>query len=221
MIGWHAIQGKYRGMSGFVIGGGPSLKTIELTGLKGHCVVKNRGVVIGVNKAYELTTLDFLFFKDHWFWNEFRSELTRLSCVKMCPARIRGKVKGLDPDVLRIPPSKNEKEVVPKSFASGVSMWNNAGVIALRIGYLLGLDPIYLLGIDLNQPGNFHDGYKDKAEDTTDKNMHEFLVAFLSTVGALKRKGVDVISCTEGSALNKHIRYQSLNEVLNTAGSVR
>jgi len=93
----------------------------------------------------------------------------------------------------------------------------NSGFCAFQLAVLLGYERIYLLGIDLLKEGqdtHYHDRYKGKptiSKEAFDKFYSNFVLA----LEIIKEKtNIEVISCSPISRLNKHIPYQSLEEIV-------
>lgn len=137
----------------FIIGGGPTVKQMDLD------LIKKRRC-IGVNNAFELGNwVDVCYFGDCRWWEWNKDKLRSYSGLKVtsCNKHIkeggwpgvnqvrRGKPKGIDLD--------------PRCLA-----WNrNSGASAINLAYHFGAKTIILLGFDMkviDGEHNFHDSHK-------------------------------------------------------------
>ena len=198
---------------GFIIGGGPSLNTLDASDVT---ILAKDEITFGVNKAYKLFTPTYLIFSDVYFWRHFEHEVNKVDCIKFVPDNVARGHRGKK--FVTVRRSSNPADLLPSSLDL-ISFINNSGVGALRIAYAMGCNPIYLLGIDLgsNQAGetHFHHDYKrDPKRITNPECYREFLTVFENTIKAMQDKGVDIISCSSVYPLNKLISYIPIKDVL-------
>ncbi|MFC1855026.1 hypothetical protein ACFL2A_00600 [Thermodesulfobacteriota bacterium] len=171
------------------MGGGASLKGFDFSKLK------NR-VTIACNRALNYLMPDYLVYMDDQFydwyeedvrrfkgeifthsWNKFREGVT--FCRNLGP-------HGISDD-----------------FEEGLFHGGNAAYLALNLAYVMGGDPIYLLGVDmcyLNGRSHFHDGY-DKVDTIGEKRFLHMKKAFNYSSELLKERGVRVYNCSDISRL--------------------
>jgi len=213
------FNNKHKGQRGFVIGGGPSILDIKKDGFNLNLLQKE--VTVGVNKAYNLFTPTYLIWTDPYFWKTFRKEILKLRCVKFCPLNVVRKFPNENiNDVHFLKRDKNRfKNTITDSFDNPIPMWNNSGVTGLRIAYILGLNPIYLLGIDIQHEDSegrthFHTDYeKNRVAKTTPKRYSLFFESFKKTIEALKEKNIKIVSCSKNSKLNDIISFNSITKL--------
>lgn len=197
----------HKGQTGFIIGGGYSIKQI----LENQSAISfiNEHIVIGTNKAYKFFDLDYLVCCDPHFWKNYKHEIKNLETIKFCPSIIKNvdEVKNLHKFNIK------HARTVPSDF-NLIKIENNTGVAAIRIGYLLGLNEIYLLGFDLckvevgnEKIKNFHDGYdKEREEKVTDDKLQEHYEEIRHTINEItKLYNIKFYSCCEYSPLNNDI----------------
>ena len=197
---------------GFVIGGGPSIKDIEKETLD----KLEQEVTIGVNKAYRLIKPTYLVFSDQYFWKHFGHEVQKVDCIKIIPDNIARGVRN--DQLVRVRRSNSIRDVLPTSMNT-ISFLNNSGVGALRIAFLMGCNPIYLLGMDMGPDTSgethFHNDYKhDPKRKTSPNRYQQFFTEFERTIKAMEERRVNVVSCSPISTLNSIIPYVPINEVL-------
>lgn len=216
-----AFDNKHAGKRGFVIGGGPSIQTIQEEGF--DLSVLKKEITVGANKAYKLFTPNYLVWGDRNFFCRFKRELLELNCT-MFYGNFQRKNNERD----EMPPLDDPRFVavhrvieghgrhhIPTSFAGPISFWQNSGIVALRMAFLLGLNPIYLLGMDFGgHQGNFwfHEGY---AATGAGKKWYELACGtFERVITHLDEQcGVDVYSCSSISLLNKTIPYVNIRNL--------
>jgi hypothetical protein len=205
------------GNSGFVIGGGSSLLGLKQRQINALLEL----VTIGANKAYKLFTPKYLVYSDRNFAVLYRRELEEVVCIKFTRdylvdknSQLSGSTYGLSTDV-----DRSGWGWVTQSFEDPFP-FPNTGASALIIAYLLGCNPIYLLGIDLctslSGETHFHRDYHEKSAVLNSLNGQYNLMRnqFVSIIMQLERKSVDVYSCSPISALNTLIPYVALDFVL-------
>jgi hypothetical protein len=207
---------KHLDQRGFVIGGGPSILGIQDRGFTFSTLEKE--ITIATNKAYKLLTPSYLVWSDGYFLKEFKGEIDSIDCIKFCANNVAKKFGvSKQNDTLIIKRGRDvEQKTLVDSFTEPFPMWNNSGVTGLRIAYTLGLNPIYLIGIDIQRLDNknrthFHTDYDNaRIKKTKDVRYDKFYDSFFKTIEDLKRKKVKVISCSENSRLNTILEYQDL-----------
>jgi len=208
----------HNGKRGFIIGGGPSILDIQKEGFNFNHL-KNE-ITVGVNKAYNLFTPTYLVWTDPYFWKTFQKEILNLNCIKFCSMNISKKFEIENKNIipLRRDKDSNNKTIIT-TLSEAVPMWNNSGVTALRIAHALGLNPIYLLGIDIQHKDSegrthFHTDYeKNRVAKTKPKRFSLFFESFKKTIKALKEKNIKVVSCSKNSKLNDIISFNSISKL--------
>lgn len=216
-----AFDNKHAGRRGFVIGGGPSIRLIEEGGFDMSLLQKE--ITVGANKAYKLFTPNYLVWGDRNFFRRFERELLELDCTMFY-----GHFQRTNNEKDKMPPLDDPRFVavhrvieghgrhhIPTSFAGPISFWQNSGVVALRLAFLLGLNPIYLLGMDLGgHQGKFwfHEGY---VATGAGKKWYELAGTIFERIIARldNDHGVDVYSCSSISSLNDVIPYVDIRNL--------
>lgn len=191
------------GGTAFIIGGGPSLKSVPLDMLRGR-------KVIAVNDSFKLGPdwIDFLWFSDcRWYkWNE--------EALK----EYRGLILGCPPchcDHKRVLQVKR-KDVAGISSDPNYVHWNkNSGTSAINLAYLLGASRVVLLGFDM-QPiegqNNWHSNHKFVTRPVI--YTQNFLPCFAKVAEDAKRLNLEILNATEKSAIID-FRIVKLEEVLD------
>jgi hypothetical protein len=173
----------------FILGGGPSLQKVNLQVLMGR-------KVIAVNNAYQLAPFaKICFFGDSDWWYNHQERLMKFPGLRVtCAKEHLG-----NPHLLVL------KRVEPGLGlcldSSGVAWHTNSGAAAINLAYHLGAAKIVLLGFDgkcTDGKPNWHDEHKRKA---TDRILKTYVPAFDSLARDLPKRGVDVINCTQDSAI--------------------
>lgn len=212
----------HRNKRGFVLGGGPSILQLKEEGFD-FSLLKDE-ITIGTNVAYNLFVPNYLIWMDKYFWDNFGRKTRTIDCVKFCPDHIMKSCKIEDEDIYAIrrwSGQGSDNGALTESFSDPMSFWNNSGVAALRIAYMLGLRPIYLVGVDLTKTdgkGNthFHKEYeKQRVGKTGILRYGQFYRAFERTIKALKKRSVRVYSCSPISELNNVLKVVDIKELLH------
>ena len=199
-MSWTVPRDAWKGERCFILGGGPSLKEVDIASLRG------RGRVIAINCAYLLAPwADMVYFADRDFykWNRDRLDAYEGDLIVS-----RHTHPGARHDIKVMKSTK----LVPLSRDPAKVGGHDSGSNALNIAFLLGCDPIVLLGFDM-RPGNWHDLHeKAQKNDFATK----FMPYFHRMAPELERDGVTVLNATPGSALTC-FPMVSLDDVLREA----
>lgn len=159
----------WKGQECFIVGGGASLKGFDFSKLK---TKKNR---IVINRAWrDCYDAEIWFSEDHRVVTELWGQDPTFQAFKGTKV-LHALAKGFKEEVLAVDPTlcvlerKREDKYWSRSFHDGLSMSSCSGVGAVNLAWLLGADPIYLLGFDCRTDGNYvqnyHDDYKAKGWD--------------------------------------------------------
>lgn len=173
----------------FVVGGGPSLRKVNL-----RCLAN--AYTISVNRSFEIVPhSNVIYFSDKRFWDWYADELRREPGLK-----ITGSPHINDPTVLHYQfTGARGLEREPGKLRHG----NNSGYAAINLAYLFGARRIILLGFDLRFSGDrshWHDGYPIKnREETLTQKMRPY---FDGLAAELKSDGVEVLNACPRSALD-------------------
>ena len=173
----------------FIIGGGPSLIGFDFTKLVDD-------ITIGINAAYLKIDPTILLSMDRRFceWANAgaygKTEIEKKQLIKRyenltsMKARVSLEPASFD-GVFNI--HCNGAAGLSESIHNGVFHGENSGYCALNLAYILGCNPIYLLGFDMStgKQAHWHDGHpaRDKSVD-----MKTFFYAFKRNAAAIKSK---------------------------------
>lgn len=191
-------DGSWRGQRCFIVGGGPSLRDFDFSRLAGE-------LVIGVNRAYEQLDCTVLYSMDDCFFEWARRGAFGPAAADrfsgFCGFRVWAHFHGEVPTGY-FGVKLNSDEGLPRSIADGFSHGNNSGYSALLMAYLLGANPIYLLGFDMKHQDrrtHWHSGYP---HTTPERTLESFKVSFGRIAPELERAGVRVVNLNPDSALD-------------------
>ncbi len=201
-------QGAWKGRRCFIVGGGPSVKGVDMDMLRGE-------LVIGINRAHEICNPTILFAMDQRLWGwVVKGELGEEPKKKMAYyAGIKCWVM-FQPEMNLIPPDEcyfvhNVPEVaLSNDLKEGLHCGCNGGYAALNLAILLGASPIYLLGYDMVQTEGkkkvwWHDGYLNDGQSSAVYDL--FKGEFKTHTGAFQaamRNGVDIVNLNPKSGLD-------------------
>lgn len=153
----------------YVIGGGASLKGFDFNRLADK---KNR---IVINRAWkDCYDAEIWFSEDHRVITELWGKDSLFQAFKGTKV-LHALAPGFKEEVLAVDPTltvierKREDKYWSRCFHDGLSMSSCSGVGAINLAWLLGANPIYLLGFDCRSDGqvmqNYHDDYKKMGWD--------------------------------------------------------
>jgi len=200
-------QGSWKGQRCFIVGGGPSLRGMDLSFLKGE-------LVIGVNRAFEICDPTIIFAMDERLagWVESKQlgedcydKYTHFDGIK-CWAFL-SILPLLPPEDYYFVKNVNGK-YLSDDLASGVRHGTHSGYGALNLAVLLGASPIYLLGYDMvSAPGKkktwWHEGYPNDGQSAAvyDLFKGEFRSAEES-YRKVKENGITIVNLNPKSGLD-------------------
>lgn len=187
----------------FILGGGFSLKDVDVELLRG------RGRVVAINDAYQLCP-----FADVVYWADTR--WFRLHHERLAEHTAPFKVTRVDPEFRhRVSPLY----VLNLLIGSGLSSNRDAvvgldgGANAINVAHLLGAGTIVLLGYDMQANGHWHNGHEGiKPTDQTVYD-HDYIPAYGRLALSARKLGLKILNATPGSAL-KCFETVKLDEVL-------
>jgi len=172
----------------FLVGGGPSLKKVNLS------LIKNERV-IGINNAYQLGSwVDVCWFTDSRWFDWHKEKLLNFAGLKVhCVNRL--KYVGWLKRLLRGKPMGIEKN-------PGVVSWNKcSGSSAINLAYHFGAKRVVLIGYDMQRvddEANWHSDHPYPKKDPYDN----FLKCFPSIAKDAEELGLEIINATPGSLID-------------------
>lgn len=176
----------------FIVGGGPSVKHIDVDALKGRRV-------IAVNMAYKLGNwMDVLFFGDCRWLKDNTKDLLSFAGLKITTCeQHRGKL-GIK--VVRRRNSPPGLSSDPKTV-----IWNlSSGACAINLAAHFGVKRIVLLGYDMKsreKEHHWHNYYQSARSGKRYDPYTRFMKQFPSIAEALKKRKIECVNACEDSAL--------------------
>lgn len=218
-------RNKHIGKAGVVIGGGPSILHL-LSEQFNFDQLHSIGIIVGTNRAYHLMNPNYLWFSDSNFWRTFKEEILATDSIKFFPAEYQQQELGGvdDPQATPVLVERTYRtgdQLVPRVEHGRLLITGGSGVCGLRVAMYLGLNPIYLLGMDC-QPDttgkqHFHDAYDDKPWTLATPAWYDRCYqVFRSTIERAELEGYTIYSCSQFSRLNDVISYKNIVDVLKS-----
>jgi hypothetical protein len=219
MIDLPDLHNKHRSTRGFVVGTGMSVSIL----LDEFRLRKERfasEIVVGCKQAHRRFPLRYWVSMDSSFYEREKTTIAGTGFIKFIPAETNSVEPEYDATVVPLPPLSKAKlaDAFPNKF-DDLSIEGDTGVVALRIAYLLGLNPIYLIGLaDRIYDGkmHFHAESKRVVSDVVVSGMSIELLPFIQSARA---RGVTVASCSPISNLNGVIPYVDIRSLLTAEES--
>lgn len=205
----------WQGGTAYIIGGGPSLKSVDLSLIKGKRI-------IGTNAAYTLGDwIDIIWFGDLKFWGFHKEKLREYPALVMtCNENTR---VGNYAWVKQLRRGKSEGIDDRPNFVS----WNRCtGSSAINLAYHLGVKRVVLLGFDMKPDGvvhpdgrpvkNWHDIHKLYETERMQKQVVCY-ARYLKCMPAIRKDadklGLEIINTTTNSAIT-HFPFAELKEII-------
>jgi uncharacterized Rossmann fold enzyme len=198
----------------YIIGGGPSLKDVDLTLLHDKHV-------IGVNDAYLLGDwVDFTFFGDFAWWDLNREGkyihkgITRKYSgivVTNAPGAHAAMINQQEPAIKTV--KRNNRTGI--STDPNMLCWNlSSGACAVNLAYLLGVRRVVLVGFDMklasSGQSNWHVNLKDKPNE---KSYIRFMKAFDTIAPIAKKLGFEILNANMDSAMTAFPKVELKNVI--------
>jgi hypothetical protein len=200
----------------YIVGGGTSLLGFNFIKLKTK-------ITMACNSAALQFPAKYMVFLDEQFYKENKKGIQSFKGFKITMASYET-ITG--PKVIKVKDWKEvkvqrqnfkQKGFVPLGLSDneddGLNTGGNSGFLALQAAYIMGCNPIYLMGIDLrfsNHKKYFYDGKKDSAGGEIQyDNMSK---AFNFAAPLFKERGVKVYNCSPISKLEGY-PYYSLRKI--------
>lgn len=201
---WTVPAGEWAGETAFILGGGPSLKTTDLSRLP------TIGPTIAIKHALRLAPwAECLLWADaRWLEWDAQAKADVLAHDAIWKVTTQGPPLELVGHVQFIVWARRYFRTEALSKDPSVLGGYASGDVALNLAYLLGARRIILLGFDM-QGGHWHEG---KAESGDGSRQH--MIAVIEAMAPiLAAEGRQVINATPGSAL-QCFPVMSLDEAL-------
>lgn len=158
---------------------------------------------IAVNDAFKLApTSDMLYAADAKWWNFHRDEALKFGGLKVTVDE-----SVVYHHVMQLGWRKKEPSGPTLGYSDDpavICTGGNSGYQAVHIAALGGAKRIILLGFDMRSKGGKSHFFGDHPAPLTNEPQvwPQFVAAFRTLAPELKKRGVEVLNCTEGSALD-------------------
>lgn len=195
-----------------VLGNSPHINEIEFDRLDPN--IKT----IGVNRIWLKHFPNYFFFNDNDIIEELNrpeNEINRIRLTQrsLCYSStwIRKSIVGTIPPWLRVYPI-SDRTVFPDSVSNSIRIFREN----IMRGEPMDQCVFYIAGVELNwtEPSHFwkQDGYRGINSKDRDWYDRRFTAIFNNFV-RLKNSGINMISVTPGSRLNKIMRYENISNL--------
>jgi hypothetical protein len=201
MKNYWTVPEDWRGATAVCIGGGPSLTAAQVEVVRQARDTHRHLRVIAINDAWRLAGFaDMLYFCDDKWWQWHHQ---KLAGWKGGIARLEGGKHDFgDP---RIKVLRNVGRQGLSEERNGLANGQNSGYQAIGLAVHLGARRILLLGFDMQARVDAGivktHWFGDHPGGTSQDVYRTMLPNFESLPPALKKRGVEVVNCTPGSAL--------------------
>lgn len=186
-----------------LLGGGSTIRDYINAGLDTYKLIKDE-YTIGINKSYILGTSTYHTCMDLQYWIKDRSNLSKLATNLLLPQSICTKELLTNAYILK---SKGKSSnPIPFNFNDGIYYGKSSGYIAIVCAYLMGFNPIYLLGFDLCG-GHFHEGYGIEQDNRLNIDHKVIKDSMVEGIEVLLTRSVSIISLSAISKLNTLVPY--------------
>ena len=196
-----------------ILGGGPSLTQSQVDACRGRCRV------IAVNNAYQLAPwADLLYFSDEvwWLWHhggdEIRAVHGRAVTIHQPGDRRYREFKGLKVALSNAGTFRREPAVrILQNYEAqpglceirdGVYTGRSSGYQAINLAAHLGGARILLLGFDMRPVAGRTHWHTAHQRPTAAQDIEKVMLPWFQTlVEPCRRRGIEIVNCTPGSAI--------------------
>ena len=211
-IPFWSVEPEWKGETVAILGGGPSLSAGDVNALHG------RLRVIAVNNAYQLAPwADLLYFCDEvwWLWHHGGTETRQVKGIAQAihhkgdpryrefkgikAALVNACTFGREPAVRVL--QNYEANPGLCEIGDGVYTGRSGGYQAINLAAHLGVARILLLGFDMRAVGERTHWHMAHQRSTTPHDFKEMLPWFETLVAPARKRGIEIINCTPGSAI--------------------
>lgn len=185
----------WQGETAYIVGGGPSVATLDLEVLRGRRV-------IAINSSYGAVPFaDYVIFADQRWWDEHRPQLREFAGRVVAVSAAARDDKAIR--LLRLKRSKPEDGLSLRADTVPVRRTSTTAAIGLAVH--LGVRRIVLIGIDQRRApdgASHHHAphkWKNKPGDTTwDAQMQDLR----QLAAPLRARGIEVVNCSDVSRID-------------------
>jgi hypothetical protein len=190
-----------KGKRCFILGGGPSIKALQFSWLKGE-------FTIGINRSYEVFPTDILYCMDHDFYvritqhmmDKYDPKSGAYNKFMTFPGRKVFLAIGFPfkyDDSVFVVNRIYQEECNLTDINRGIWAGNNSGAGAIMLAALLGCRDIYLLGYDMKatEKTHFHSGYPKQTVDEYRLKIEKFKKDLFKISTSLRMNDVNVTNC--------------------------
>lgn len=212
-----SLEGMFTGRSGWVIGNGPSLRMADLELLKGKISIASNKIYL----AYEETTWRPQFYTviDEILWPKIASELDRFFETVLISPRLDHSLTRAEHFLLPVQREDLVKLGSQRRFSDsagdGFFMGRTVTLVNLQLAAFMGLDPIFLLGVDhkyLGEDGrggravhsvknHFSERYREQGEVVYGANMEAMNQGYQEAAIWAQESGRRILNASRESAL--------------------
>lgn len=194
---WEATE-RWPGATVVIIGGGPSLTPWQVDACRGRANVR----VIAVNNAYILAPwADCLYFCDDKWWTWHHKALRDW---RGWIVRLQGGLHNFGDERIKVLRNLDHASGL-SSDRTGLHTGRNSGYQAINLAVHFGAKKIVLLGFDqqadVSEQGVRTHWHKDHPGGTSVDVYKAMLPNFPTLVQPLAERGIEIVNCTPGSAI--------------------
>ncbi|WFU42029.1 hypothetical protein QA640_05915 [Bradyrhizobium sp. CB82] len=214
----NSLLSRHEGRRGFVIGTGMSVSILlDQFGYDANNL--RQEVVVGCKQVHRRVPLTYWLSMDLPFFEREHVAIASSPFVKFAPVGAGRVGAQRVPGLIELAGEHSgPRPTVPETF-NDLALAEDTGLVALQIAYLLGLNPIYVIGLgDRIHEGrmHFHDESRRPLTHTVADSMGKAVVDF---VRSLQTVGVAVRSCSPISVLNEVAPYVDIRSISSPGGS--
>lgn len=197
------LHNKHIGEHCIIIGGGETIRDWQKSGLNVAKMIQCNAT-FGINRSYRLGVSTYHTCMDWSYWSSEKDQLSKLDTVFMLPQSVC--VNGKLTNAYMLRNCGIVEDIIPHNFNNGINYGKSSGYIAMVCAYLMGYNPIYLLGFDL-VGHHFHEGY-GKDRDMRINSDHRIIYSsMVRGIKELQKRNISIISLSLLSRLNQFIEY--------------
>jgi len=176
-----------------IIGGGPSLTHKDVSLCEGAGLT-----LLGINNAYQIATLDYLYACDTKWWQ------AHPDAVKIDAEKYSLKAKPSDKGIKGVKQmQRGERQGLSKKWPV-LNTSGNSGYQAINLAYLLGYTEMILLGFDMqltNDRAHWHEDHGNGLSNPVEHTFRNWKRDFKTLYNDLVAENIKVFNATRETAL--------------------
>tara|TARA_R110002167_G_scaffold359957_1_gene577211 strand:- start:1805 stop:2491 length:687 start_codon:yes stop_codon:yes gene_type:complete len=208
------LKGKESGKDVYILANGPSLKSLDLSFLRGETVIGMNASAL-IEKKYGVVSKYYVVSDKRFMDVEEKKKIVTSDLCEETIRILRSDIEAVDSDGLEhrsIYVKPLERDGFSKNISNGFFYGCTTTMLALQLAYYIGAKNVYLLGCDLKYPKESPRFYKEEKPQLSDSFVSVQIKNISESRQFFQSRGGDLFGCSQDSFLRSYLPYYSLDE---------